>query len=255
MPDRSGLELLRKVRETRPDLPVIVMTAYSNLCNAVSAYEGGAFEYLPKPFDLDHAVSLVRRAASARRSRRVACSVRRDNHRAGLRGFRFWERGRNVSQVARSVRAHVLTVFAARTEPRTPALYLRQTHPELFRACTAILLYPQYWAWRLSNVMTSEITSLGCHSDLWRPREADFSALAKSLGWHKLLPPRRAAGDVLGTITTTVARITGLDPTCRVLCGIHDSNASYLCYRASRPADERFAVVSSGTWTVIMAHG
>jgi two-component system nitrogen regulation response regulator GlnG len=65
MPDRSGLELLRKVRETRPDLPVIVMTAYSNLCNAVSAYEGGAFEYLPKPFDLDHAVSLVRRAASA----------------------------------------------------------------------------------------------------------------------------------------------------------------------------------------------
>jgi two-component system nitrogen regulation response regulator GlnG len=65
MPDRSGLELLRKVRETRPDLPVIVMTAYSNLYNAVSAYEGGAFEYLPKPFDLDHAVSLVRRAASA----------------------------------------------------------------------------------------------------------------------------------------------------------------------------------------------
>jgi L-fuculokinase len=133
--------------------------------------------------------------------------------------------------------------------------YLRQTHPELFRACTAILLYPQYWAWRLSNVMASEITSLGCHSDLWRPREADFSALAKSLGWDKLLPPQRAAGDVLGTITTTVARITGLDPTCRVLCGIHDSNASYLCYRASRPPDERFAVVSSGTWTVIMAHG
>jgi two-component system nitrogen regulation response regulator GlnG len=65
MPDRSGLDLLRKVRETRPGLPVIVMTAYSNLCNAVSAYEGGAFEYLPKPFDLDHAVSLVRRAASA----------------------------------------------------------------------------------------------------------------------------------------------------------------------------------------------
>ena len=66
MPDQSGLELLRKVRETRPDLPVIVTTAYSNLCNAVSAYEGGAFEYLPKPFDLDHAVSLVRRAASTK---------------------------------------------------------------------------------------------------------------------------------------------------------------------------------------------
>jgi two-component system, NtrC family, nitrogen regulation response regulator GlnG len=65
MPDQSGFDLLRKVRETRPDLPVIVMTGYSNLDNAVSAYEGGAFEYLPKPFDLDHAISLVRRAASA----------------------------------------------------------------------------------------------------------------------------------------------------------------------------------------------
>lgn len=64
MPDQSGLDLLCKARKARPDLPVIVMTAYSNLCNAVSAYEGGAFEYLPKPFDLDHVVSLVRRAAS-----------------------------------------------------------------------------------------------------------------------------------------------------------------------------------------------
>jgi two-component system nitrogen regulation response regulator GlnG len=65
MPGQSGLDLLRKVRETRPHLPVIVMTAHSNLDNAVSAYDGGAFEYLPKPFDLDHAIALVRRAASA----------------------------------------------------------------------------------------------------------------------------------------------------------------------------------------------
>jgi L-fuculokinase len=132
--------------------------------------------------------------------------------------------------------------------------YVQQTHPELFRSCTAILLYPQYWAWRLSGVMASELTSLGCHSDLWRPLESDFSALAKSHGWDKLFPPRRSAGDVLDTITSTVAKITGLDPTCKVLCGIHDSNASYLCYRAIRPAEERFAVVSSGTWTVIMAN-
>jgi L-fuculokinase len=132
--------------------------------------------------------------------------------------------------------------------------YLRQTHPDLFHSCAAILLYPQFWAWRLSNVMATEITSLGCHSDLWRPLEADFSTLAKSQGWDRLLPQRRGAMDVLGTISPAVARITGLDPTCSVLCGIHDSNASYLCYRASRP-DERFAVVSSGTWTVIMAHG
>ena len=64
MPGRSGLALLRKIRESRPLLPVIVMTAHSDLGSAVSAYEGGAFEYLPKPFDIDQAVALVRRAAS-----------------------------------------------------------------------------------------------------------------------------------------------------------------------------------------------
>ena len=60
---RSGIELLKRVHATHPALPVIVMTAHSDLDTAVSAYEGGAYEYLPKPFDIDHAVQLVRRAA------------------------------------------------------------------------------------------------------------------------------------------------------------------------------------------------
>ena len=64
MPGASGLELLKRIRAARPELPVIVMTAHSGLGSAVSAYEGGAFEYLPKPFDIDQAVALVRRAAS-----------------------------------------------------------------------------------------------------------------------------------------------------------------------------------------------
>jgi two-component system nitrogen regulation response regulator GlnG len=65
MSGQSGLELLKKVHDSRPDLPVIVMTAHSDLGSAVSAYESGAFEYLPKPFDIDAAVDLVRRAAAA----------------------------------------------------------------------------------------------------------------------------------------------------------------------------------------------
>ncbi|MGH8136862.1 MAG: nitrogen regulation protein NR(I) [Steroidobacteraceae bacterium] len=65
MPGQSGLDLLKKIRAARPALPVIVMTAHSDLGSAVSAYEGGAFEYLPKPFDIDQAVALVRRAANA----------------------------------------------------------------------------------------------------------------------------------------------------------------------------------------------
>jgi two-component system nitrogen regulation response regulator GlnG len=64
MSGQSGLELLRKIHAVQADLPVIVMTAYSDLGSAVSAYESGAFEYLPKPFDIDQAVELVRRAAA-----------------------------------------------------------------------------------------------------------------------------------------------------------------------------------------------
>lgn len=62
MPGGSGLELLQKVKERLPGLPVIIMTAYSDLDSAVAAFQGGAFEYLPKPFDLPKAVELIRRA-------------------------------------------------------------------------------------------------------------------------------------------------------------------------------------------------
>ncbi|RZL40066.1 MAG: nitrogen regulation protein NR(I) [Rubrivivax sp.] len=62
MPGGSGLELLAKVKAKLPALPVIIMTAYSDLDSAVSAFQGGAFEYLPKPFDLPRAVELIRRA-------------------------------------------------------------------------------------------------------------------------------------------------------------------------------------------------
>jgi two-component system nitrogen regulation response regulator GlnG len=65
MSGQSGLDLLRRVHDSHPELPVIVMTAYSDLGSAVSAYESGAFEYLAKPFDIDHAVDLVKRAAAA----------------------------------------------------------------------------------------------------------------------------------------------------------------------------------------------
>lgn len=62
MPGKDGMTLLSEVREQFPELPVIIMTAYADLDRAVSAYRGGAFEYLPKPFDVDEAVSIVRRA-------------------------------------------------------------------------------------------------------------------------------------------------------------------------------------------------
>ncbi len=62
MPGESGLELLQQAKARHPTLPVIIMTAYSDLESAVTAFQGGAYEYLPKPFDVDHAVELIRRA-------------------------------------------------------------------------------------------------------------------------------------------------------------------------------------------------
>ena len=62
MPGTSGLELLQTIKQRHPTVPVIIMTAYSDLESAVAAFQGGAFEYLPKPFDVDQAVDLIRRA-------------------------------------------------------------------------------------------------------------------------------------------------------------------------------------------------
>jgi two-component system nitrogen regulation response regulator GlnG len=72
MPGGSGLDLLTRVKEKHPGLPVIIMTAFSDLDSAVSAFQGGAFEYLPKPFDLPKAIELIRRAVEESQREEVA---------------------------------------------------------------------------------------------------------------------------------------------------------------------------------------
>ncbi len=72
MPGMDGLGLLAQVRQTCPQVPVIIMTAHSDLDSAIQSYQGGAFEYLPKPFDVDEAVALVRRALAHAREARAA---------------------------------------------------------------------------------------------------------------------------------------------------------------------------------------
>ncbi|MCR6501013.1 FGGY-family carbohydrate kinase [Shinella sp. CPCC 101442] len=125
--------------------------------------------------------------------------------------------------------------------------------PEAFAKVRHILMYAQYWSFRLSGVAASEVTSLGCHADLWEPRNGGFSSLVRGQAWTGLMPPVRKAGDVLGTIRPEVAAATGLGPAVRVHCGIHDSNASLLPYVLTREAP--YAVVSTGTWVVVMAIG
>ncbi|WP_157019046.1 FGGY-family carbohydrate kinase [Mesorhizobium xinjiangense] len=151
--------------------------------------------------------------------------------------------------------------FAETGSPRLPAglnlgaqiFWLQQTFPDAFATAHAFLTYPQYWTYRLTGVVASEATSLGCHTDLWNPQSGDFSTLADAAGWRKLFPPLRRAGAVLGPVLPQIAARTGLDPATPVVCGIHDSNASLLPHLETRKPP--FAVVSTGTWVVAMAVG
>ena len=131
--------------------------------------------------------------------------------------------------------------------------YLQSRHDELFRRVSHILMYPQYWSWRLSGVMATEVTALGTHTDLWRPHDDTYSALARKQGWARLMPSMHRATSRLGSIHATKAAATGLPESCVVTCGIHDSNASYLRFLMDRER-EAFTVVSSGTWTIVMAN-
>jgi len=125
--------------------------------------------------------------------------------------------------------------------------------PEAFAKTRWLLMYAQYWSFRLTGIPASEVTSLGCHADLWEPRGGRFSSLVESQGWARLMPPLRKADDVLGPIRPEIGAATGLRPDVPVHCGIHDSNASLLPYVLARKAP--YAVVSTGTWVVVMAIG
>jgi L-fuculokinase len=131
--------------------------------------------------------------------------------------------------------------------------YFERHFPAQFKQATAFLTYPQYFAWRLGGAMASEVTSLGAHTDLWRPKEGVRSSMVDKLGWRRLFPPMRKAWDTLGTLEPEVAAATGLPPIVRIICGAHDSNASLVPHLVSRR--EPFTVISTGTWVIIMAVG
>ncbi|MEX3007654.1 FGGY-family carbohydrate kinase [Hoeflea sp. TYP-13] len=128
-----------------------------------------------------------------------------------------------------------------------------QTFPEAANTVAAIVTYPQFWAHKLSGVLATEVTSLGCHTDLWRPETGAFSSMVAKQGWAGLMAPVRRADDMLGHLRPDIAEKTGLSPQTQVHCGIHDSNASLYPYIIRRRAP--FSVVSTGTWVVCMTIG
>ena len=126
-------------------------------------------------------------------------------------------------------------------------------YPAEFAQVDAILPYPQYWVWRLTGEKVAEATSLGCHTDLWNPRRGRYSRLAVAEGWDRLFPKLVKPWDTAGTLLPAIAEATGIARTCRVVAGIHDSNASLLPHLLARP--QPFAVLSTGTWMVVFAVG
>ena len=131
--------------------------------------------------------------------------------------------------------------------------WMARRFPEEFAKATAIVPYPQYWVWRLTGKRVAEATSFGAHSDLWNGRGQTYSKLAETQGWTKLFPPRAAPWDAVGPVLPEIAERTGLSPNCRVVAGIHDSNASLLPHILGRALP--FTVISTGTWMISFAAG
>lgn len=125
--------------------------------------------------------------------------------------------------------------------------------PQLMKRVSHVVTYPQFWAHRLTGVVATDVTSLGCHTDLWNPYQGQFSSLPTKLGIAEKIAPPRKPSDVLGSITVDVAQHTGLPTDTPVHCGIHDSNASLLSHLVTQKPP--FSVVSTGTWVIAMAVG
>lgn len=116
-----------------------------------------------------------------------------------------------------------------------------------------ILTYPQYWGYRLTGVVASDVTSIGCHTDLWQPHQGEFSDLVGILDITSKIAPVRKSTDILGAVLPEIATSAGLHVDTPVVCGIHDSNASLYPHMLTQKTP--FSVVSTGTWVVVMAMG
>lgn len=124
---------------------------------------------------------------------------------------------------------------------------------EGFAKTRRIVPYPQYWGFRLTGVVASELTSLGCHTDLWSFETGLYSSLVMNQGWLDRMPAVRSAMSVLGPLTPALATRLGLRQDLPVLTGIHDSNASLLPHLIGR--EPPFSVVSTGTWVIACSPG
>ncbi|MGQ3293976.1 MAG: carbohydrate kinase, partial [Shinella sp.] len=126
-------------------------------------------------------------------------------------------------------------------------LWLNERDSDLIGKADAILAYPQFWSWKFSGRTVSEVSYLGCHSNLWAPLQDDFSSLVERMDWRGRMPEFARAGDVIGMHAVTLE--DGRSVEVAVHNGVHDSNAALYFYRSLGFTD--FTLVSTGTWVII----
>lgn len=131
--------------------------------------------------------------------------------------------------------------------------WLFQTFPGLLENVATVVTYPQYWTYRLTGELANEVTSLGCHTDLWDPKQGRYSSLVERLGLAEKMASVQRAIDIAGALLPEVARQAGLPTGLTVASGVHDSNASLLPHLLQREAP--FSVVSTGTWVIALSIG
>lgn len=130
-------------------------------------------------------------------------------------------------------------------------LWLNERDPQLVAGADAILAYPQFWSWKFSGRKVSEVSYLGCHSNLWAPLKDDFSSLVDRMGWREKMPEFARAGAEIGTYPVTLDDGRTVDVA--VHNGVHDSNSALYFYRALGFSD--FTLVSTGTWVIVFNPG
>ena len=143
--------------------------------------------------------------------------------------------------------ARIAPPFAETYSPDLPgglnagrAIFFQEwADPTLANRTRHILTYPQYWGWRLSGALASEVSFLGCHTHLWNPLAGRFSSLAVKRGWAEKFPPFVPAGALVG-------ERDGLG----VHNGVHDSNAAFFYYKSL--GFSNFTLISTGTWVIIL---
>ncbi|MCP4384002.1 MAG: carbohydrate kinase [Hyphomicrobiales bacterium] len=126
--------------------------------------------------------------------------------------------------------------------------WLQRRFPDRFANAQAILTYPQYWLWRMTGVASNEITSIGCHTDLWDQQRRQWSTLAENQGWTNKLAPLLPATSPIGLLRADLTEAWGLQEPLPVAGGLHDSNASLVPHLIDRKPP--FSVASTGTWAI-----